>query len=181
MGSGSTVKTPDGAQWRVRRRWLDRPLPDLRQRYKANRQEVSDGSAFNATPNLDLGEAFAGDNPAAIIAALVLMVVVIFVVLPLLGVALELIGVLALLGAGLFGRVVLGRPWIVIGEKLGDPEERVAFAVKGWRDSSAALRELRTALAATGPPEHLAVGKPLATKRPSAANYKSSPHTGDDL
>jgi len=85
-------------------------------------------------------------------------------VLPLLGVALELIALFVVIVSGLFGRVVLRRPWIVTAEKLGDPEERVAFAVKGWRDSSEALRELRTAIAAAGPPERLARGKKLATR-----------------
>lgn len=119
---------------------------------------------MDATPNLDLGDAFAGDSPAAVIAAIVLTVVVVFVVLPLLGVALELIGVLFLVGTGLFGRVFMGRPWIVIAEKIGGPEERVAFAVNGWRDSGEALRELRTALAAEGPPKHLAHGEKLAAR-----------------
>lgn len=178
MGRGSIVTAPDGGRWRVRRRWLERPVPKLRQRYKANRSEVTAGNIFDATPNLDLSEAFAGDSPAAVIAAIVLIVIVVFVVLPLLGVALELIGVLFLIGVGLFGRVVLGRPWIVLAEKIGDPEERVAFAVKGWRDSSEALREVRTALAAAGPPERLSRGKPLTTR---PGTYKSSPHTGDDL
>lgn len=129
-----------------------------------NRAEVTPAHILDATPNLDLGEAFAGDSPAAVIAAIVLMVVVVFVVLPLLGVALELIGVLFLLGAGLFGRVVMGRPWIVIAEKVGDPEGRVAFAVEGWRESGEALRELRTALATEGPPKRLARGEKLATR-----------------
>lgn len=164
MGRGAIVTAPDGGQWRVRRRWLERPMPKLRRSYKANRAEVTPGHILDAAPNLDLGEAFAGDSPAAVIAALVLMVVVVFVVLPLLGVALELIGVLVLILAGLFGRVVLGRPWIVLAEKINDPEERVAFAVRGWRDSGEALRELRTTLAATGPPESLAVGERLATR-----------------
>ena len=148
----------------MRRRWLERPMPKLRQRWKANRSEVTSGHAFDTLPNFDVGEAFAGDSPAAVIAALVLMVVVIFIVLPLLGVALELIGVLFLVSAGLFGRLVLGRPWIVLAENVGAPEERAAFAVKGLRESSEALRELRMTIESAGPPEHLAHGETLATR-----------------
>lgn len=127
--------------------------------------------------NIDFGEAFQGDSPVAVIAAIVLLVIAVFVLLPLLGVALELIALVFLLGSGLIGRVLLGRPWIVLAERIGDPEERVAFAVKGWHNSNEALRELRTAIAAAGPPDRIAAGETLAT-RPT---YKSSPHTGDNL
>jgi len=157
------VKAADGSRWRVGRRWLDRPPPNLRRLWRKNREEASEVNW------LDAGWWIDGDSILVGIAAAVVLALVIFVLLPLLGVALELIALLFLLTSGAIGRVVLRRPWIVEVQKVGDPEERVAFAVKGWRDSSAALRELRTALATTGPPERLAVGKPLATKRPSAA------------
>jgi len=159
MGRGSIVTAPDGGRWRVRRRWVERPLPNLRRRFKANRKEAADGMEWLPLDGLD--------SPAAMIAGVVFIALLVLVVLPLLGVALELIALLLLIASGLFGRVVLRRPWIVTAEKLGDPEERVAFAVKGWRDSSEALRELRTTIAAAGPPERLARGKKLAT-RPAA-------------
>lgn len=89
------------------------------------------------------------------------------ILLPLLGIALELIALLLVFFYGLFARIVLRRPWIVEAVEVGDAEERVAVAVEGWRDSSAALHELRTALAASGPPERLTVGRPLATKPPA--------------
>jgi len=140
----------------VRRRWVERPLPSLRRRFKANRKEAADGMEW--LPLDGLG------SPAAMIAGVVVTALLVLVVLPLLGVALELIAILFLLASGIFSRVVLRRPWIVTAEKLGDPEERVAFAVKGWRESSEALRELRTTIASAGPPERLAHGKPLATR-----------------
>ncbi|MGN6587104.1 MAG: hypothetical protein ACTHKT_06460 [Solirubrobacterales bacterium] len=165
MGTGSTVEAPDGAQWRVQRRWLNGPLPNLRRSFRANRSEASEVGVLDGILNApDLTDS------GASIALGIAIFFVIFVLLPLLGVALELIFLLFLVFSGVVARVVFRRPWIVLAEKLGDPEEQVAFAVKGWRDSSTALRELRTALAATGPPERLTVGKPLATKRPSAAN-----------
>lgn len=118
MGRGSIVIAPDGSEWRVRRRWLERPAPKLLRSFRAHRDEVSAGNVLDGVSNFDLGEAFAGDSPAAVLAAIVLVVVVVFVVLPLLGVALELIGVLVLLGSGLIGRVLLGRPWIVEAVKV---------------------------------------------------------------
>ena len=159
MGQGSIVTAPDGGRWRVRRRWLERPVPSLRKLWRNGKREVSGGDLLDASFGLDAIDAF---WPALAFALFVLLVIL--VLLPLLGVALELIAILLLLISGLFGRVVLRRPWIVTAEKLGDPEERVAFAVKGWRDSGEALRELRTTIAATGPPERLAHGEPLATR-----------------
>ncbi len=147
MGNRSIVKAVDGARWRVRRRWLDRPPPNLRQLWRRNRKEADEVNWLDAAWWTE------GDSIVLGIAAVVVLVLVIFVLLPLLGVALELIAVLFLVSSGVVGRVVLRRPWIVEAQKLGDPEERVAFAVKGWRDSSQALRELRTALAAAGPPQ----------------------------
>ena len=159
MGQGSVVTAPDGGRWRVRRRWVERPPPNLRKLWRRNKREVSGEDLLDASFGLDAVDAF---WPALAFALFVLLVVL--VLLPLLGVALELVAVLFLLASSIFGRVVLRRPWIVTAEKLGDPEERVAFAVKGWRDSSEALRELRTAIAATGPPERLARGEPLAIR-----------------
>jgi hypothetical protein len=93
----------------------------------------------------------------------------VLVVLPLLGVALELIGIIVLLGSGLLGRVLLGRPWIVEAAKVGDLEERAAYAVKGWRQSSEALRQLRTAVTTSGRPDIVA-GRRLSTRPISYAD-----------
>jgi hypothetical protein len=152
------VTAPDGSAWRVRRRWLERPMPNLERSFKANRRQGLEDGVLDGLTFADVGESGAG------FALAIGVVLVIFIVLPLLGVALELVAVLFLLAIGVFGRVVLGRPWIVLAEKAGDPEERVAFAVRGWRESSEALRELRTALSTQGPPERIAHGEPLATK-----------------
>jgi hypothetical protein len=159
MGRGSIVTAPDGGRWRVRRRWVERPVPGLRSMWRKSKREVSGEDLLDASFGLDAVDAL---WPALAFALFVLLVIL--VLLPLLGVALELIALLFLLASGLFGRVVLRRPWIVMAEKLGDPEERVAFAVKGWRDSSEALRELRTTIAAAGAPERLGHGEPLATR-----------------
>ncbi|MGN6275933.1 MAG: hypothetical protein ACTHNP_08385 [Solirubrobacterales bacterium] len=169
MAQGSIVTAPDGTQWRVRRRWLDRPLPDLRERFQTNRSHVSVGNVLDSSPNLDFGEAFQGDSPAAVIVAIVVLVIVVFVLLPLLGVALELIALVFLLGSGLIGRVLLGRPWIVEALKVGEPEERATYAVQGWRQSSEALRQLRTAVTTSGRPD-IAAGRRLSTRPISQAD-----------
>jgi hypothetical protein len=158
MGQGSTVIAPDGTRWRVRRRWLERPLPDLKRRFKTNRKQAVEGIEVFPVDGIE-----GIDSPAALIAGVVVVALIVLVVLPLLGVALELIGVLILLGSGLLGRVLLGRPWIVEAVKVGDPEERAAYAVRGWGQSSEALRQLRTAVAAGGRPD-IAVGRRLSTR-----------------
>jgi hypothetical protein len=151
--------SPDGVHWKVRRRWLERPMPNLRRRLQANRREALDGDALGGI--FDPGVL---DDGWAVLGVAVLAIVLVLVVLPLLGIALELIALLVVLFSGLFGRVVLRRPWIVEASVAGDPEHRVAFAAQGWRQSEQALDELRTAIAATGPPERLSVGQPLATR-----------------
>lgn len=100
------------------------------------------------------------------LAALLLLVV--FVLLPLLGIALELIAFLLLLLVGVAGRVLLGRPWIVEAVSA-DPEERVVYAVKGWGQSDQALRELRDSVSCTGRPQ-AAVGRQLTTRPASACS-----------
>ena len=161
LGQSSSVASPDGRTWKVRRRWVERPLPNLRERWR--REEVDGGDILDGLFLADGVEGFGA------IGAVVAIGVLILVLLPLIGVALEFVVLLLVLAYGLFARVVLRRPWIVDAVDVEDGEQRVAFAVKGWRDSTIALRELRTAIAATGPPEMLAVGRPLATKPASRA------------
>jgi hypothetical protein len=158
LGPGSLISSPDGRAWKVRRRWVERPLPNLRRRFRRGREEVKGEGVLDGLLVADATEgwAFLGIAIAVGFAVLIL--------LPLLGIALELIALLLVLVYGLFARVVLRRPWIVEAVDAEDVEERAAFAVTGWRDSSAALRELRTAVATDGPPDRLTVGRPLATK-----------------
>src|SRR5690242_15963493 len=124
MGMGTTVVAPDGTAWRVRRRWPERPLPGLRRRWRKVKGESADvfdaGLGFDAVTGGVLG--------VVVVAATVVFVLA-------LGIVLELLAVALLLAAGLFARVALRRPWIVVGQDLDDRERRVAFAVEGWRDS----------------------------------------------
>jgi ABC-type multidrug transport system fused ATPase/permease subunit len=159
---GSIVRGPDGVRWRVRRRWLDRSLPSLRQRWRRNKEErePDSGSALDFL-GIDLL-----DGTTIGIAIIAVVFLVVFVLMPLIGIALELIVLLVLFLSSLVARVVLRRPWVVEAVMAGDPQERVAFAVKGWRQSSQALRELRAAIPAGGPPERLTAGEPLVSPAP---------------
>ncbi len=72
-----------------------------------------------------------------------------------------------LLGSGIFGRVILGRPWTVEAIDLDDGERSVAYAVKGFGRAGQAVEELSTALAADGPPARLTAGERTTLPRPT--------------
>jgi hypothetical protein len=149
-----SVTSPDGHRWQVRRRWLDRPLPDLRRRFREYREEMDRGdNALDAFLAIDLADSvWAG---VLLAAGLVLIV---FVLLPLLGVALELILLFALLSSGIVGRVVLRRPWIIEAKDLDDGDRSLTYAVKGWRRSGRAAADVAASIEAAGPPERIAEG-----------------------
>lgn len=94
---------------------------------------------------------------AGVVLAAALLLIV-FVLLPLFGVAFELILLLALLSSGIVGKVVLRRPWTVEAHNIDDPSRSLSFAVKGWRRSGRASSELAATIEAAGPPERIAEG-----------------------
>ncbi|HEY5710149.1 MAG TPA: hypothetical protein VIS51_12245 [Solirubrobacterales bacterium] len=157
---GTVVTSPDGHRWQVGRRWVDRSLPDLRHRYRTHREKVfgdDNGSGpldVLMLPDFDLLDF--DDSPVAAIAvaaAVAIGALLLFLILlPLIGIALELIILLVLLWSGIVGRVVFGRPWVVVAADLDDPERSAAFAVKGWRRSGQATEELKRAITVAGTP-----------------------------
>ncbi|HXF31756.1 MAG TPA: hypothetical protein VN522_09545 [Solirubrobacterales bacterium] len=149
MGRGKVVKAPDGALWRVRRRWLDRPLPRLWRRFKESRNEDLEDGALGALPNADWAEGWWG------IAIPIAAILIVFVLLPLLGVALELIALIFVFCFGLIGRLFFGRPWIVeaVPQDGGDGKGAVAFPVKGWRRAGETVDRLALEIAAAGRPD----------------------------
>jgi len=156
------VASPDGDRWRVRRRWLDRGLPKLGKGFRHGRKEAED-SGF-----LDGAFAFEGLTGSAIaLVAIAVAAVVVVVLLPLIGVALELVLLVLLFASGLFGRVVLRRPWTVEAIDLDDGERSVAFAVKGFAAAGRAADELAGTISASGPPQQLTQGARTALPRPT--------------
>jgi len=166
MLQSSTVTSPDGHRWRVGRRWMDRSLPDPRQRYRANREKVfgddSGGGPLDVFILPDFGALDFDDNPVAAVAIAVAVAIgalLLFLILPpLIGGAFELIVLLVLLWSGIVGRVLFGRPWVVAAIDLHDPERSAAFAVKGWRRSGETVEQLAREISVTGRPEKLAGG-----------------------
>lgn len=165
MRERGVVTAPDGTRWRVRRRWLERPARTPRPRLRLPRRPTLEDGLDAASMLPDPGGfADAADDPltalALVLGAVLLGLLAAFVLLPLLGVALELAVPLVLAGAGLLGRVLLGRPWTIEAVAVGAPAQRVAFAVPGWRRSRRALAALTAAIETTGPPSALPEADP---------------------
>jgi len=146
----------------VRRRWLDRGLPKLNRSFRHGRREAADSGFLDGTFAF---EGLAGTAVALV--AIAVAVVVVVVLLPLIGVALELVLLVLLFTSGLFGRVVLRRPWTVEAIDLDDGERSVAFAVKGFGAAGNAAEELAGTIAASGPPQQLTQGTRTTLPRPT--------------
>jgi hypothetical protein len=146
MGRGKEVVAPDGGRWLVRRRWLDRPSADFRQWFRAGRRERVEEGFLQGLWSADWADGW----PA--IALTVALILIVFVLLPLLGVALELIGVIFILSSGVVGRLFLGRPWTVEAVPRDGQGQAVQFPVKGWPRAGKTATELARAIAATGRP-----------------------------
>jgi hypothetical protein len=143
---------------------MDRPLPDLRHRFRANRNESVAETGFDALNAVDLL-----DSPVAAVAVAAAVLLFFLILLPLIGLAFELLLVLIVIWSGLAARVVLGRPWIVEAVDVDDSTRSIAFGVKGWRGSSQAIEEVKRAIATSGPPERISEGEPV---RPLAATRR---------
>jgi hypothetical protein len=160
MLRGTVVTSPDGHRWQVARRWMDRSLPDPRQRYRANREKVFGDDRGSGPLDVwtlpDFSFLDFDDSPVAVIGVALGALLLFLILLPLIGVALELIVLLVLVWSGIVGRVFFRRPWVVAAIDLDDPERSAAFAVKGWRRSGEAVEQLAREISVTGKPEGLA-------------------------
>jgi hypothetical protein len=147
MGAGKSVEAPDGNVWLVRRRWLDRSLPNLKRRFQAGRDKDLEDQVLGNLPFFDWLDGWPG------IVLSIAFILIVFVLLPLLGIALELIALIFFLGSGVVGRFVFRRPWTVEARLRGGEDRVVAFQVKGWRRAGQAAADLAIQIRATGRPE----------------------------
>ena len=156
MTGGQIVTSPDGDRWRVKRRWTNRPLPDVRRRFS------NDDEDGGWATQIGLEGFLSGLDESIVlsIAMAILLVLFVLVLWPLLGIAFELVLLFVLLSSGIVGRVLLRRPWFVEAINLDDPERSTAFGVKGWRRSTHAIEELRGAIAAGQTPLDKDAGRP---------------------
>jgi hypothetical protein len=151
------VRAPDGRRWKVRRLWTDRPATRLRRRLRRRNETAGETINVGSFPDPSIGLDLPG-GVGLIIGAIAVVLVIVFVLLPLIGIALELIVLFLLVCSGVAGRLFLGRPWIVAATALGAEDQSVAYGVQGWRRSGEAIAELASAIEDSGPPERLAAG-----------------------
>jgi hypothetical protein len=121
VGRAEIVRSPDGERWRVRRRWLDHPVPKLRRAMEDRRGELAAEGGIEML--------FSDSSVGAGIALAVGLAVVVFVVLPLIGLALELIILVAFVGLGLIGRLLFRRPWMIEAVNLDHPQRSAEFGI----------------------------------------------------
>jgi len=123
------VQAPDGRTWTVKRRWFPR------------RRRIGRADLDHLTPDwLDFGS-FADDLSGILLGIVVGIVafVLVLVLFNVVAIAIELVLLILLLFAGLFGRVVLRRPWIVQA-RSGDAE--LEWPVVGWGPSGRKIAEV---------------------------------------
>lgn len=154
------ITAADGDQWKVSRRWTSRR--GRLDRWWRFRKPGKDGEGFGVSDLLDpldfLGGALDG-GLAGIAAVVVISVVVIvlaallaFIILPILGVALEIAILFMLISSGVLGRIVLRRPWIIDVQNLDHPELSRTYEIIGWLRSRRAIEEIKSLLASGGLP-----------------------------
>jgi len=153
MQGGQIVNSPDGDRWRVKRRWSNRPLPEVKCRWGEKNRDRAANAGIEAA-------SWGVDSIVATVVAGVVVALLVFVFLPLIGIALELILIFLLISSGILGRVFLRRPWIVEATNLDHPEQSTTFGVKGWLASRQAIEAMRTAIAAGQTPLDKDAGSP---------------------
>jgi hypothetical protein len=138
------VTDPHGDEWEVRRKWVHRRL---RWRGKRGAGDLMDGA--------DLA-GLGGDLPVVgvvltAIALLLFAIAAVLFIVPALIFIVELLVIVAIVGLGVMGRVLFGRPWTVEARR-SDDTEAIEWKVSGWRASQDLVHEITDHLRATGLP-----------------------------
>jgi Flp pilus assembly protein TadB len=127
-----TVTAPDGRTWTLGRRWL----PRRRRFKKADLSDVGPDGGFDGFDADDLGIV---GLIFAVVAAFFLAVFVALLAFNVIALALELLIVIVVALAGVVGRVVFRRPWIVFARH---GKERLEWPVVGYLNSRRTLEDV---------------------------------------
>jgi hypothetical protein len=128
---------------------------------KARIGKMRPGDAADAVFSVpDLGDL---DDFGVAVLALLAVVVVAIVVIPLLLFGIELILLGLLVAAGILGRTLLGRPWIVHAAPLAGEAEGLTWRVVGWRRSNRLIDEVAASLGAGLDPSPAEAPEPIST------------------
>lgn len=133
------VRTPAGDEWRVGRRWANRPAPRWR---RLHPRWLRGGYAAEA---LLQGPADLDEFGLALL-VLTAIVALVLVVIPLLLFGIELIALGLLIALGIVGRALLRRPWIVRAEPLELTAPALSWQVIGWRRANRLIDEVAASL-----------------------------------
>ncbi len=153
----STVRTPAGEEWRVGRLWLNRSMPRWR---KLRMGKVGADDAAEAAFLPDIGGL---EELGLAILIGIAVVVLAIVVIPLLLFGIELIVLALVVAAGITGRTLLGRPWVVQAVRGDDSSDALTWRVVGWRRSARVINEVAASLqAGLDPAPTEANAQPLA-------------------
>lgn len=137
------VQAPTGQEWHVGRRWITRRLPQWRKiPLDGNGRGKDAAEAVFGFPNFgDL------EDLGAILLVIAALAVFALILIPLLLFGIELIGLGLLIAAGIAGRTLLGRPWVVMATSTSDAASVMSWRVVGWRRSARLIDEVASALA----------------------------------
>lgn len=142
--ASTRVTDPQGNEWVVRRTWVHRRL-----RWRGKR---GTGDLLEGADLVSLG----GDLPVVgvilmAIALLLFAIAAVMFIVPALIFIGELLIIVAIVGLGVTGRVLFGRPWTVEARRADD-SEAFEWRVSGWRASQDLVHSLADELRATGLP-----------------------------
>ena len=136
------VTSPDGHRWVVSVDWTRRKvqLPSAWRKKDGKRMAMPD-----ACDCVNFGEGLVSSLVFLVVGLLVLLALWL-VVWPLLALAIEASVALSVLVAGLIGRLVFGKPWIV--EAVGGEDRHLRWTVQGVGAAHRVIGEVSDALAA---------------------------------
>ncbi len=133
------VQAPDGREWKVGRQWLPFRVRLRRQR------DLPDPNWW-----LHLGD-FVDFSLGGILVGLalaVLGVLLLFVVWPVVALAIEIVVLVIVFLVALAGRVFFRRPWRVVARTSDSFRASLAWHVAGWGESGRVIDEVADAIAA---------------------------------
>jgi hypothetical protein len=157
------VEAPDGVQWRVGRLWVGRPMPRWR------KVHVGEG-ASEAAWSIPIPDVGSVDDLAAVLVILVGALAFAVVLIPLLLFGIELIILGVLVAAGILGRGLLGRPWVVRATPASGHGRALAWKVTGLRRSARVIDEVAASLSNGIPPVPGETADALLTEIAAAAS-----------
>jgi hypothetical protein len=139
------ISSPLGETWVVSREWVKGPKVrwGVRRKPRAKDLDFIDVSPFDFIDSLT-GIAIMLAIAAGIVIAGFLTA---FVILPLIGFAVEFAIALVLLAYGLIARVLFRRPWVIHAKNLDKPSSSRDFKVVGWQRSREAIAGIEQLIA----------------------------------